>query len=93
MKVKDKVTGLTGIVTCVCFDLYGCVQLIINPGIDSNGKSSESVYIDVGRVEVVSTNPVMTPPNYDYGPIAEGKKGPAEKPRKTDSYSFTKRIC
>ena len=31
LKVKDKVTGFTGIITSVSFDLYGCIQVIITP--------------------------------------------------------------
>jgi hypothetical protein len=80
-KVKDRVTGLSGIVTSVGFDLYGCIQAIVNPGLDKDGKQQDSHYFDVNRLEVLSTEPVMTPPNFNYGPIAEGEKGPAEKPR------------
>ena len=34
-RVKDKVTGYTGVATSVCFDLYGCVQVTVNPGLDN----------------------------------------------------------
>jgi len=32
------------------------------------------------RLTVLSHDPVMAPPNFDSGYIAEGRKGPAEKP-------------
>jgi hypothetical protein len=80
-KVKDKITGFTGIVTSVSFDLYGCIQAIVNPGMDKDGKQGDSHYLDVNRLKIVSSKPVMDLPNFDFGSIAEGKKGQAEKPR------------
>lgn len=79
-RVKDKVTGFKGVVASVSFDLYGCVQAIVNPGMGRDGKPLDSHWFDVGRLEVLSDKPVMDPPNYDFGPQAEGKQGPAEKP-------------
>ena len=81
LKVKDKITGFTGIVTSVSFDLYGCIQAIVNPGMDRDGKQKDSHYFDVNRLKIVSSKPVMDLPNFDFGSIAEGKKRPAEKPR------------
>jgi hypothetical protein len=81
LKVKDKVTGFTGIVTSVSFDLYGCIQAIVNPGMDKDGKQKDSHYFDINRLEIKSNKPVMDVPNFDYGAIANGEKGPAEKPR------------
>ena len=77
---RDKVTGLTGIVESVCFDLYGCVQAIINPGLDKDGGIKDTRWFDIARLEITSTTPVMDRPNFDYGLVAEGKRGPAEKP-------------
>ncbi len=76
LKVTDRVTGLEGVVTSICFDLYGCVQAIINPGLDKDGKYFDSVYLDVGRLRVryPGEPPVMPVPDF----LSE--KGPAEKP-------------
>jgi hypothetical protein len=79
-RVEDRVTGMRGVVASVSFDLYGCIQAIINPGMDKDGKLQDSVWFDVGRLKVLSAEPVMTPPDFDFGPQAEGKQGPAEKP-------------
>lgn len=79
-RVEDKVTGLTGTVTSIGFDLYGCIQAIVNPGLDKDGKSRDSLWFDVARLKVLSDQPVMERPNYDFGPQAEGKQGAAEKP-------------
>ena len=42
LKAKDKVTGFEGVVTAICFDLYGCVQAIITPPSGEKGKQEES---------------------------------------------------
>lgn len=81
LKVQDKVTGFKGVVASIHFDLYGCVQALVNPGKGKDGKLGEQVYFDVSRLEVKNPKPVMDVPNYEYGPQAEGKQGPAEKPR------------
>lgn len=80
MKVEDRVTGFKGVVASVSFDLYGCVQAIVNPGTDKDGKPKDSHWFDVNRLRVTSKSPVMERPNFDFGAVAEGWKGPAEKP-------------
>lgn len=79
-KVQCRVTGFKGVVASISFDLYGCVQAIVNPGTDSSGKIGESQWLDVNRLKVISKKPVMERPNFDFGPQAEGKQGAAEKP-------------
>jgi hypothetical protein len=79
-KVEDTVTGFKGVVTAVSFDLYGCVQAIVNPGKDKDGKLQEQCWFDIARLKAVSEKPVMTPPDFEYGEIARGEKGAAEKP-------------
>ena len=80
MRVTDKVSGIVGVVTSVTFDLYGCVQTLVHTGVDKEGKLREQVWFDIARLEVVSPVPVMAQPNFTSGPVAEGLKGPAEKP-------------
>lgn len=80
MRVEDKVTGATGVVTSVGFDLYGCVQAVVNPGLDKDGKQKDSHWFDIARLNVIDVSPVMDRPNFEFGYVAEGKKGPAEKP-------------
>lgn len=70
LRIRDKVTGYEGVVTSVSFDLYGCIQIIINPGQDKDGKLRDQIWLDVARLEVLDTTPVMPVPNYDYGPVA-----------------------
>ena len=80
LKVEDKVTGMKGIVASISFDLYGCVQAIVNPGLDKEGKPRDSLWFDVARLTVLDTKPVMQTPDFEYGPQAEGKQGAAERP-------------
>lgn len=81
LKAEDKVTGFKGIIASVSFDLYGCVQAIVNPGMDSSGKLGEPYWFDVNRLKILDETPVMDLPNFEEGPQADGKQGAAEKPR------------
>jgi len=64
-KVKDKITGRKGIVTSVCFDLYGCIQVVIN-GQKTNEKGEESTWgwIDINRLEVLKDKKIMERPDF-----------------------------
>ncbi len=80
MSVEDNITSFKGIVTSVSFDLYGCIQAVVNPGLDREGKPRDSHWFDVSRLKVTSKKPKMTQPNFDSQNISDGDKGPAEKP-------------
>lgn len=80
--VIDKVTGCKGVVSTVSFDLYGCIQAVVVPPADDKGKREAPAWFDVQRLTVVSKKPVMAVPNFEFGTIAEGRKGPAEKPQR-----------
>ena len=80
LTVEDKVTGFKGVATSISFDLYGCVQVIINPYADDSMRLVDSRWFDISRVVVIDSSPVMEQPNFVKGDVADGKKGPAEKP-------------
>lgn len=82
LRVVDRVTGFKGVVASVTFDLYGCIQAIVNPGMDKDGKLGEQLWFDVNRLEVIDSTPVMQRPAFDWSPaqIAAGNKGCAERP-------------
>jgi len=80
-KCKDRVTGFSGVIASVSFDLYGCIQALVNPGTDKDGKLLEQMWFDVNRLKITSKTPVMEIPNFEYGDVADAKKGPADKPR------------
>lgn len=80
-KATDKVSGFTGTITSVCFDLYGCVQAIISPPMGSDGKIEDSRWFDVQRLDV--TNEVVMPvPDFraTASQPAQYNKGGAAKP-------------
>lgn len=83
MNVKDRVTGFTGVVATIGFDLYGCIQAVVNPGTDKDGKLRESQWFDINRLTVTSSAPVMDRPEFEWTPqsLSEGLKGPADRPR------------
>jgi hypothetical protein len=80
--VADKVTGFRGVVTSMSFDLYGCIQALVHPGTDADGKIKEQQYFDVNRLLIVDDERVMAVPSFDWTDIAvaNGEKGAADKP-------------
>ena len=79
-KAKDKITGFSGVIDSICFDLYGCVQASLKPPVDKDGKIPEAYWFDVTRLEIKTNKRVVDMPDFYQGYVAEGKKGPADKP-------------
>ena len=75
-KGKDRVTGFEGVITSISFDLYGCVQVILNPGVGVDGKLKDANWFDVVRVEITSKDPVMRAPDFEWVHGAETKPVP-----------------
>jgi hypothetical protein len=76
MTVKDKASDFHGIVVTIGFDLYGCIQADVRPKeLDKEGKVQHGYWFDINRLIITNKNPVMQPPEYKYGDIAEGKQG------------------
>ena len=81
LKVKDVITGFTGIVTTVGFDLYGCVQAVVKPSeLSKEGKVQDGEWFDTKRLAIVSTKPVMARPGFIEVPGPENKSIPKFKP-------------
>lgn len=80
---RDKVTNFTGTVTSVCFDLYGCVQVVLTPDVDKkNAKATDGGWYDINRVELLSEDRRMPVPQaFSEADAAPGtyEKGPAAK--------------
>lgn len=62
--VKDRVTHFEGTVTGVSFDLYGCIQVAIQPKIDKAGKIPDGRWMDVGRLEPGGDERTMPVPDF-----------------------------
>jgi hypothetical protein len=52
-KVKDKVTGFIGTITCRSEYLAGCVRYSVEPPVDKEGKLPETVAFDEERLEII----------------------------------------
>lgn len=82
-RARDRITGISGIVTSICFDLYGCVQALINRGLDKDGKEQEMHWMDTNRLEIDTNSRmsgrVMNLPNFlTYARAMPA--GPEDKP-------------
>lgn len=64
-RAKDKVTTFEGVITTISFDLYGCIQAVLAPPIDKDGKIPEGRWFDVNRLDVSESPAVMPLPDFD----------------------------
>lgn len=79
LKATECVTGFSGTITTLSFDLYGCIQAVLTPAIDKDYNMPDGKWFDVTRLRITDSNPVMQVPNFNEGYIAQGKKGCAAK--------------
>lgn len=79
MPARDKVRGMSGVITSVCFDLSGCVQAAIAPPLDKDGKLPDAVWHDVQRLEITGDR-TMPLPTFRHQATQDGPNGAAEKP-------------
>jgi hypothetical protein len=70
-KCKDLVTGQEGVVTSISFDLYGCVQVLLTPPVNVEGKRGEVWWYDSKRMEVLAPTPIMEVPDFKEAPGGE----------------------
>ena len=76
-KVEDKVTNFAGVATHVGFDLYGCIQAVVTPPVTKGGEQRDNRWFDIGRLNIISPEPVMDVPDFS---MAEPARGPESKP-------------
>lgn len=74
--MKDRVTGIKGMVESVCFDCYGCVQAALRPPANKDGTLTDSRWFDVKRLENAGKRIMPLPAFVDVGK----EIGPASKP-------------
>ena len=80
-RAEDRVTGFSGIISTIAFDLYGCIQATIMPPMKEDGTVPDGRWYDVNRLKIISDERVMDLPNFSGSvDVAKGEKGPAEKP-------------
>ena len=68
-KVKDLVTGFSGIATGRTTFLNGCDRICITPPVDKDGKPGESAWFDEPQVERVKANVVKQGLRNTGGPM------------------------
>ena len=79
-KVRDRITGFSGVAASVSFDLYGCVQVAVSPPANDKGELPDGKWFDIGRLEREGGERVMEPParwSDDKGPTAKPPRGRA----------------
>lgn len=80
VKAIDKVTGFSGVVTSICYDLVGCIQAAITPPADlKEGKIPDGRWFDISRLDIGER--VMPCVFNDRGEPAQ-EKGCCDKPAK-----------
>lgn len=79
LRAKDVVTGFTGVISTISFDLYGCVQFVVTPEADKDGKLAQGHWFDAKRLTLLTDTPVMAVPSFATMP-ARTERGPAAKP-------------
>ncbi len=52
-KVRDKVTGFTGIATAKIEYLNGCIQICIKPPVGENNIMPDVEYVDIDQIEIL----------------------------------------
>lgn len=79
--MRDKVTGITGMVDSICFDAYGCVQGSLRPKVKEDGVIVNGHWFDVKRLEPVDGQarimeaPFVTPVGTEAGPADKPARG------------------
>lgn len=76
-RVRDRVSGFTGIATSHARHLTGCDRLWVEPAVDSTGKRGEGMWLDIDMAQIVEAA-VLTPVTYDQ-PAPGGTNLPAPR--------------
>lgn len=63
--MRDRVTHYEGTATGLTFDLYGCIQVALQPKVDKDGKIPDGRWMDVGRLESSDDVRTMPAPNFE----------------------------
>lgn len=74
--MRDRVTGIKGMVDSVAFDAYGCVQASLRPPAKEDGTLVDGRWFDIKRLESAGKR-IMEPPPF----VEPGREiGAADKP-------------
>jgi hypothetical protein len=73
-KVKDTVTGFTGIATSRIEYLNGCVQYCLKPKVDKDGKMQDGIWFDDAQLVVIGKG-LCSKKDFKGGPIPDSPSG------------------
>ena len=68
VRVRDLITGFSGIVTGVCSYISGCHQALVVPPVDKDGKMVDGLWFDIQRLEVVTGDRIVLNNGLTPGP-------------------------
>lgn len=72
VQVRCRVTGLTGIITGKTEYINGCIQWLLKPPVDKDGKLVEGCWIDTIQLEVIGPGiSVQAPEERPGGPHSD----------------------
>jgi len=74
-RVRDKVTGFTGIAVAECKYINGCIQFHVSPPVDKEGNERKDQWIDNVQLEIV-----------DQGILPKSKDKPEIKRRSSGGF-------
>lgn len=87
-RVKDKISGLKGIVTGVFHYLYGCVRICVAPEGLNDGKPHEGQIIDAAQADILKkavVKPYVVPSPIPAAPVPTDVSRRSAGPRKDPS--------
>jgi hypothetical protein len=67
-KVKDTITGFTGIAVARTEWISGCARIVIQPSVGKEGKLEESQSFDEPLVEVIKPKKIKSQDHFTGGP-------------------------
>lgn len=77
-RVRDRISGFSGVVTAYSQHLNGCDRVWISPPVDKDGKIVEGMWIDIYSLDVVDEQNCILPPETQKA-IAEKPGGPPSR--------------
>jgi hypothetical protein len=81
-KVSDPVTGITGIVSSISFDVSGCIQAAVRISPKKEGGIGESFWIDTKQLKRLTKTPVVKAATFDIIPGSQMKPAISSHPAK-----------
>ena len=81
-KVHDVITDFSGIVTSISFDISGCIQALVCPGLNKDNKIDDSRWYDTKRLEILSKKPVVAVPTFKIVPGGQELPSYESQPKK-----------